>query len=106
VSVTISAPDPPDRLNNRIAWLLSLGTWVSCSFVAAGMVMSILSASTRSHAERLVSTGIVLLIALPTLRVATMGMWFLLHRDHDFALIAALVLVIIIASTLIGAGAA
>jgi hypothetical protein len=40
------------------------------------------------------------------MRVATMGVWFLFHRDLDFALIAALVLVIIIASTLLGAGAA
>jgi hypothetical protein len=34
-----------------------------------------------------------------------MATWFLLHRHRDFALIAVLVLVIIIASTLLGAGA-
>jgi uncharacterized membrane protein len=50
--------------------------------------------------------GIVLLIVLPTARVATMGMWFLFHRDPDFALIAVLVLIMIIASTLLGVGAA
>jgi Protein of unknown function (DUF1634) len=104
--VTISAPDAPDRLNNRLAWLLGFGTWASCGLIAAGMVLPLLSASARSHAEHLVSTGLVLLIVLPTARVATMGMWFLFHRDPDFALIAALVLFIIIASTLLGAGAA
>jgi Protein of unknown function (DUF1634) len=103
--VTISAPDAPDRLNNRLAWLLGFGTWASCGLIAAGMVLPLLSASARSHAEHLVSTGIVLLIVLPMVRVATMGAWFLFHRDPDLALIAALVLVIIIASTLLGASA-
>jgi uncharacterized membrane protein len=103
--LTISAPGAPDRLNNCLALLLRSGTWASCGFIAAGMVLQVLSASARSHAEHLVLTGIVLLIVLPTVRVAMMGMWFLFHRDLDFALIAALVLVIIIASTLIGAGA-
>jgi hypothetical protein len=104
--MTIPTQDAPDRLSNRLAQLLGFGTWASCGLIAAGMVLPILSASTRSVAQHLVSTGIVLLIVLPTARVATMGAWFLFHRDPDFALIAALVLVIIIASTLLGAGAA
>ena len=103
--MTMSTPDVPDRLNNRLAQLLSFGTWASCGFIAAGMVLPVLSATARSDAERLVSTGIVLLIILPTVRVATMGTWFLFHRDPDFALIAVLVFVIIIASTLLGVGA-
>jgi hypothetical protein len=103
--VTIPTPDVPDRLNSRLAQLLGLGTWASCGFIAAGMVLPVLRASARSDAEHLVSTGIVLLIVLPTARVATMATWFLLHRHPDFALIAVLVLVIIIASTLLGTGA-
>jgi uncharacterized membrane protein len=70
------------------------------------MVLPALGVSARSGTDHLVSIGIVLLIALPTMRVATMGVWFLFHRDLDFALVAALVLAIIIASTLLGAGAA
>jgi hypothetical protein len=101
--VTISTPDVPDRLNIRLAQLLGFGTWASCGFIAAGMVLPVLTASARSDAEYLVSTGIVLLIVLPTVRVATMGTWFLFHRDPAFALIAVLVLVIIIASTVLGA---
>jgi hypothetical protein len=104
--VTIPTPDAPDRLNNRLAQLLGFGTWASCGLIAAGMVLPVLSVSARAVAQHLVSIGIVLLIVLPTVRVATMGAWFLFHRDPDFALIAALVLVIIIASTLLGAGAA
>jgi len=103
--MTISTSGTPDRLNSRLAWLLGLGSWASCGLMATGMVLPAFGVSARSGAD-LVSTGIVLLIALPTMRVATMGVWFLFHRDLDFALIAALVLVIIIASTLLGAGAA
>ena len=104
--MTRATVDAPDRLNNRLAQLLGFGTWTSCGLIAAGMVLPMLSASARSHAQHLVLSGIVLLIVLPTVRVATMGAWFLFHRALDFALIAALVLVIIIASTLLGAGTA
>ena len=34
-----------------------------------------------------VSTVIVLLVALPPMRVATMAVWFLINDDRDFALI-------------------
>jgi Protein of unknown function (DUF1634) len=104
--MTISTAVASDGLNSRLARLLGLGSWASCVLIAAGMVVRMSGVSARSDADHLVSAGIVLLIALPTLRVAVMAVWFLFRRDLDFALIAALVLVIIIASTLLGAGAA
>jgi hypothetical protein len=103
--VTMPTPDVPDGLNNRLMQLMSFGTWVSSGFIAAGMVLPVSSAGARSEAEQLVSIGIVLLIVLPAVRVATMGTWFLFHGDPDLALIAVLVLAVIIASTLLGAGA-
>ena len=102
----ISTSGTSDCLNNRLAWLMGLGSWASCGIIATGMVLPAFGVSGRSGADHLVSTGIVVLIALPSLRVATMGAWFLFHRDSDFALIAAFVLAIIIASTLLGTGAA
>jgi uncharacterized membrane protein len=96
----------PDRLNNRLARLLVLGTWTSCGFIMIGMALPALGASLRFVSADFVSAGIVFLIALPTVRVATMAVWFLFNGDRDFALIAALVLAIIIASSLLGAGAA
>ena len=101
--MTKPTPDAADLLNNRLARLLGFGTWVSCGLIAAGVVWPVLSASARSDARHLVSTGTLLLIALPAVRVVTMGTWFLFNRDPVFAVIAALVLVIIIASTLLGA---
>ena len=104
--MTRSTSGTPDRLNSLLIRLLGVGSWLSCGLIATGMMLPVSSVSARSGADHLISTGIVLLIALPTMRVATMGVWFLFHRDLDFAFIAALVLVIIIASTLLGAGAA
>jgi uncharacterized protein DUF1634 len=104
--MTMSTVDAPDGLNSRLARLLGLGSWASCALIAAGMVLRMSGVSARPAGDHLVSAGIVLLIALPTLRVALMAVWFLFRRDLDFALIAALVLVIILASTLLGAGAA
>ena len=102
--MTIPTPDDSDGLSNRLAQLLALGTWVSCGLIAMGMVLKLLSASARGQASHFVSIGIVLLIALPAVRVATSVIWLLFHRELDFALIAALVLVIMLASTLLGAG--
>jgi uncharacterized membrane protein len=101
--MTISAPGVADRLNRRLAWLLGTGTWVSCGLIMTGMVLSAFGAGPGLEG-RFVSAGIVLLIALPALRVAMMGVWFLLSRDLDFAFVAAFVLAIIIASALLGAG--
>jgi uncharacterized membrane protein len=95
----------PDRLNSHLARLLGLGSWASCAVIAIGLISPVLGIGARSGASDLVLVGIALLIVLPTLRVAMMGIWFLFHRDFDFALIATLVLTIIAVSTLLGAGA-
>ena len=104
--MTISTSATLDHLNSYLAWLLGIGSWASCGLIATGIVLPTFGVSARSGAGHLVSSGIVLLIALPSLRVATMAVWFLFHRDRDFTLIAAFVLAIIIGSTLLGAGAA
>ena len=95
----------PDRLNNHLARLLGLGSWASCGLIAAGIVLQVSGTRAGSAGAHLVAAGIVLLIALPTIRVTAMGVWFLCRRDLEFTLIAALVLTIILASTLLGADA-
>jgi hypothetical protein len=103
--MTNAMPKLADGLNRRLASLLSLGTWASCALIAIGMALPTFGVSALSSAH-FISAGIVLLIALPTLRVIVMGAWFLRNRDVDFALIAALVLAIIVFSTLLGISAA
>ena len=97
-----STSSSPDRLNTRLARLLAVGTLTSCAIIMIGMLSPALGLSPRLGAPYLVSTGIIFLIALPTTRVATMAVWFLRNGDREFALIAACVLAIIVASTLLG----
>jgi uncharacterized membrane protein len=102
--MTNAVLSPADRLNKYLAWLLGIGSWTACGFIAAGMSQSALGSVGLQYGSFLVSAGIVLLIALPATRVALMGVWFLLERDLEFSLIAAFVFIIIIASTLLGIG--
>jgi hypothetical protein len=93
------------RLDVRLATLLGAGTWVACALVAVGLLMPLLGFP-RLGSISLVTWGTVLLMTLPVLRVAVMAMWFLKHREVDFAAIACLVLLVIVVATFLGAGAA
>lgn len=95
-----------DRLHDRLATLLGFGTWLACVLIALGMSLPLLGLKTPAGRFDFVLAGIALLIALPTMRVAAMGVWFILHRDLQFAFVALLVLTIIVVSALIGATAA
>jgi uncharacterized membrane protein len=94
-----------DRLNSRLAKLMRIGTWVACGFIAVGLTLPLLALRLASVGLDIVSIGIVVLIALPVLGVAVTGLWFLLRRDLDFAVVAALVLAIIAISAVLGASA-
>lgn len=102
--MTMSTSGSPNWLNARLAWLLGKGTWASCGIIAIGMIVTAFGFSAQVGAS-IVSAGIVLMIALPTLCVAMMAAYFLSRRELDFAFIAALVVIIIVASTLLGVGA-
>ena len=102
--MTKDTPKRTDGLDRRLAMLLDVGTWASCALIAIGMALPALGAS-APDGTHVISAGIVVLIVLPSLRVAVMSAWFLRKREVDFALIAALVLAIIIFSTLLGIGA-
>jgi hypothetical protein len=100
--MTNRASEIPDGLNRPLRQLLGIGSWVSCGLMGAGIMLHVFGPSTYWDADHLISAGIVLLIGLPALRVATMGVWFYLHRDWSFTLVAVLVIAIIIVSTLLG----
>ena len=102
--MTVSAPRPPDHLSLCLARLLGVGSWASCGLIAAGMAWRAFGAGASASAGHLVSVGVALLIALPPMRVAAMAGWFPVRREPGFALAAAAVLAIILASTLLAAG--
>lgn len=100
----MTMPDSTGRLNDRLAKLLGLGTWLACAFIALGMILPLTGLQHLGKFD-FVLAGIALLIALPTMRVAAMALWFFLQRDLQFAFVAVLVFTIIMISALIGATA-
>lgn len=85
----------PDSLNRGLARLLEVGTWLTSSIIAAGLVLL--------PRTNVILVGIGLLIALPVLRVLVMLVTFLRRRDRWGIVIAALVLTIITLGALLGA---
>ena len=81
-------------LDRRLELLLKAGTWAACALVATGMLLA--------HSS-IVIAGVLLLIALPVMRVVLMGWWFWTHRELRFALAAAAVFLIILLSAALGA---
>ena len=93
----------PSRIESLLARLLNVGTWVASIVIAGGLALSLLNQPTPLPlATQLITAGIVLFILLPILRVILMFTIYLRDRDYQFAVVAAVVLLIIFAGCAIG----
>jgi hypothetical protein len=92
------------RMEGILAGLLRYGALVASGWVALGMALSLFKdvLPLIAFSDRCLAIGIVLLIALPVLRVALMTGLFLLERDYRFAAISCAVLGIIALGFLLG----
>src|SRR4051812_31184391 len=96
------------RIEGILAGLLRYGALVASGWIALGLALSAFNGLNPSlhgfvtSSDRCLSIGIVLLIALPVLRVALMTVVFLLEKDYRFAAISGTVLVIITLGFLLG----
>jgi Protein of unknown function (DUF1634) len=96
------------RMEGILTGLLRYGALFASAWLACGMALgSLPDPIAFTHNSGAVShgclvIGIVLLIALPVLRVAIMMVIFLLERDYRFAAISAAVLSIITLGFLLG----
>ncbi|AKV03621.1 hypothetical protein AKJ09_10284 [Labilithrix luteola] len=82
-------------MNRGLARLLEVGTWLTSSIIAVGLILL--------PRTEVVLVGIGLLILLPVVRVFVMFVTFLRRRDGWGIAIAALVLTIIGLGVLLGA---
>ena len=89
------------RMEAILAGLLRYGALVACGWIVVGMMLGTVGAG---PAGRCLAVGIVLLIALPVIRVALTAAVFLYERDYLFAAIADSVLLIILLGLLLGTG--
>jgi len=96
---------PVERL---LAGLLRNGAVVASVWLAAGLMLDMIGEASDAAqsgnrlAEGCLAVGIVLLIALPVLRVALTTAVFLFERDYVFAAISGAVLLIIAIGFLLG----
>ncbi|NUU64885.1 DUF1634 domain-containing protein [Enterobacteriaceae bacterium BIT-l23] len=90
--------------NHRaIALLLSWGSPLSTLLIAAGIALTLWPlAPLPLSGSDIVRAGILVLILLPVARVVLMLIGFIRQRDRLYALIAALVLMIIAAGAWLG----
>jgi uncharacterized membrane protein len=92
------------RIEGFLGGLLRYGALVASGWIALGMALNLIGGGALPSliAERCLAVGIVLLIALPVLRVALMAVVFLFEKDYRFAAIAGAVLAIIVLGFFLG----
>lgn len=99
--------DRLERLEDVLAGLLKWGALLACGWIAAGMAAGLLGGGwpgpPGGFAERCATVGIVLLIALPALRVAVSLAIFLVDRDYVFVVVSGVVLAVMAIGLLLGA---
>jgi hypothetical protein len=88
------------QLEQLLSNLLHFGTLSASAVIAAGLAVA---PASGPAGMRIATTGIVLFILLPVARVGAMLIFFVRTRDYRFGGIAALVLMIILFSYVVGA---
>ena len=104
MSTPLEDREPLLRMEGILAGLLRHGALVASGWMALGMTLSLFKnvPPLIRLSDRCLAIGIVLLIALPVLRVALMTGVFLLEKDYGFAAISCAVLAIIALGFLLG----
>jgi uncharacterized membrane protein len=83
------------RVESDLAHLLNYGTWLGSLLIAAGLVWPNWRLEFLRWSLPLVTLGVVVLIALPVIRVLVMWCNFMITHERRFAMLALTVLVII-----------
>jgi uncharacterized membrane protein len=93
-------------MESILSGLLRYGALVASGWIAVGMGMGMVGGAHSNLsvglADQCMAIGIVLLIALPVLRVAVTTAVFLFERDYLFAAISGAVLIIIALGFIMG----
>ena len=90
----------PNLLEDRLGSLLGRGTWLGCAAIAVGLVAQLLAWRVAGNA--LISAGIGIIIALPIIRVGAMLDYFARRKETRFAVLCAVVLVVVAVGMLLG----
>ncbi|HEY2686014.1 MAG TPA: DUF1634 domain-containing protein [Steroidobacteraceae bacterium] len=89
-------------MESQLAHLLDYGTWIGTLLIAVGLVWPAAGLNFGPRPMPLVTLGVIVLIALPVIRVLVMLWNFVRTHERRFALLALLVLVIVAIGLAIG----
>jgi uncharacterized membrane protein len=89
-------------MESQLAHLLDYGTWIGTLLIAVGLVWPAAGLNFVPWPMPLVAMGVIVLIALPVIRVLVMLWNFVRTHERRFALLALLVLVIVAIGLAIG----
>jgi uncharacterized membrane protein len=91
------------RLEELLAALLRYGTWLASAAIGLGLALALIDSHLAIVPNmRIATTGIVLLILLPALRVLLMLLVFVRGGEFRLAVTAGLVLAIILLGIVLG----
>ena len=96
------------RLEQLLAGLLDYGSLIASTVIGLGFVLALIGSRFGTHDlanvpnMHIATTGIVLFILLPTLRVLLMLVVYIRDRDHRLAITAAVVLTLILLGFFMG----
>ena len=93
----------PEKLRNADHWvavILRAGAYGSIALLLVGL--SLATAVSARLGGPVMTAGILLLLATPVLRIVTLLIFYLLARDRKYAIISLVVLLIVLASSLLG----
>lgn len=90
-----------DRLEHVVGRILRTGSWTSTAILAAGVVLT-LAAPSFGPAHAIIRIGLLVLLLTPVARVVASVVEYANDRDWLFTLLTSLVLVIVVASLIVG----
>lgn len=96
----LQTPSPHEPIELSLARLLRIGSLIAAVLIAAGIGVMLLG--NEAVATRLVTAGLLALLATPIMRVITAGLIFVREKDWRFACFCLVVICTLAAGILLG----
>jgi uncharacterized membrane protein len=98
----LQSPSPNEPIELTLARLLRIGSFIAAVLIAVGIAGMLLGR--EAFASRLITAGLIVLLATPIMRVATAGLIFVREKDWRFAFFCLVVICALAAGILLGHG--
>lgn len=98
----LQTPSPHEPIELTLARLLRIGSFIAAVLIAVGIFFMLLGR--ELIASRLITAGLIVLLATPIMRVATAGLIFVREKDWRFACFCLVVICALAAGIFFGHG--